>query len=340
MKLIAPLAYLSAAYADLISYRLQNSASEMAAIFISDASFAASLFNHGCWCAKLTNQASNNLGGNQPVDELDQICKDWARARRCSRATGSSCEFADFTSTYEIETSSQRCIDSDTCLSETCQIDYHFISEINSWRSANPGAFSAVESPVCPAHTTAQLNNCQDFSTTALPTTTAATTTPAGLAEVYDALDSAGVDNSVKEIAVTLVWDVYCDLDLHVYEPDGTEIAYYNRGPTANTGTLDVDASTPGANGLVVENISWVTAPSGTYRVAVKNYGYCSPGPSYKLYIKIDGSTQVYERQAPSGDNTKIEVASFSWSANARSRSNEVNTYELAINDDNAPQKE
>ena len=166
MKLVAPFAALSAVYADLISYRLQSASSEMAALFVNDASFAANLFSHGCWCAKLADQSASNLGGNQPVDDLDQICKDWARARRCSRAAGAACENADFTSIYEIEVSPQRCIDSDACLSESCQIDYHFISEINAWRSANAGAFNPVTNPVCPAHTTAQLNNCQNFLTT------------------------------------------------------------------------------------------------------------------------------------------------------------------------------
>ena len=104
MKLIPASIALSTVYADLISYRLQESVTEMASLFLSDSTFAAQLFNHGCWCAKIADQgpSSASLGGNQPVDELDQICKDWARARRCSRVDGSSCELADFTSTYSV----------------------------------------------------------------------------------------------------------------------------------------------------------------------------------------------------------------------------------------------
>ena len=136
MKLISASIAFAAVHADLISYRLQESVNEMASLFLSDSTFAAQLSNHGCWCAKIADQGptSASLGGNQPVDELDQICKDWARARRCSRATGSSCEFADFTSTYEIEVSPQSCVDSDACLSETSQIDFSFISAIEAWR--------------------------------------------------------------------------------------------------------------------------------------------------------------------------------------------------------------
>lgn len=335
MKLVAPFAALSAVYADLISYRLQSASSEMAALFVNDASFAANLFSHGCWCAKLADQSASNLGGNQPVDGLDQICKDWARARRCSRATSAACEFADFTSTYEIEVSPQRCIDGDACLSETCQIDYHFISEINAWRSVNSGAFNPVTSPVCPAHTTAQLNNCQDFATTPLPTTTVATTTNA---QLNNALSDAGVDNSMKQIAVTLAWDRVCDLDLHVFEPSGEEI-YYANSNSAQTGSLDVDAGSPGNSGLAVENISWVTAPSGAYRVAVKNYGRCSPGVPYTLYIMIDGTTTTFEGVAPSGDNTKYEVTSFNWSSSRSFGAGDANiqTYQTAIADQDPP---
>ena len=113
---------------------------------------------------------------------------------------------------------------------------------------------------------------------------------------------------------MTLVWDVTCDLDLHVFEPSGTEIWYSNQGPTADSGTQDTDAQSLGANGLAVENTSWDTGPAGTYRISVKNYGGCSPEVDYKLYVSIDGVMTVYERTAPAGDETKIEVATFTWS--------------------------
>ena len=302
MKLIASLAF-STVYADLISYRLQESVTEMASLFLSDSTFAAQVFNHGCWCAKIADQGptSASLGGNQPVDELDQICKDWARARRCSRVDGSSCESADFTSTYEIEISPQSCVDSDACLSETCQIDFSFISAIEAWRNANPGQFSPVTNPICPAHTTSQMNNCVDF------VTTTQAPTPPGI-----------VDNSEKQLSMTLVWYADCDMDIHAWQPDGTEIYYSNRGPHPSTGALDYD-TTSNANGLAVENISWITAPAGLYRIGVKNYGSCSPGVDYKLYVQIDGVTSLYERTAPGGDNTMYEVLSFYYSGNGRS---------------------
>jgi len=69
-----------------------------------------------------------------------------------------------------------------------------------------------------------------------------------------------------------------------------------------------------GANGLAVENISWEIGPAGTYRISVKNVESCTPGVDYNLYVLIDGVMTVYERTTPSGDSTKIEVATFTWS--------------------------
>ena len=122
-----------------IDYSLKAGGFEILTNFINDSVWTNVFLQHGCWCAKIADQhlLSTELGGNRPVDELDQICKDWARARRCSRAVGASCEFADFTDTYEIEFSPQGCLDSDVCLSETCQIDFSFISAIEAWRNAN-----------------------------------------------------------------------------------------------------------------------------------------------------------------------------------------------------------
>jgi hypothetical protein len=309
MKLISASIAFAAVSADLISYRLQESVTEMASLFLSDSTFAAQLFNHGCWCAKIADQGptSATLGGNQPVDELDQICKDWARARRCSRAAGSSCESADFTSTYEIELSPQSCVDSDACLSETCQIDFSFVSAIEAWRNSNSGTFSPVTNPVCPAHTTSQMNNCVDFVTTPAPTASAEENA------VADALLDAGVDNSDKQLAMTLVWFRDCDLDIHAFQPDGAEIYYSNEGPLSSTGRLDTDTSQVNSAGLAVENIAWISAPSGEYTVAVKNYGYCSPGVDYKLYVQIDGVMSVFERVAPAGDNGKYSVLTFDY---------------------------
>lgn len=51
--------------------------------------FLDNVFSHGCWCSRLGGQ-TENIGG-KPVDELDQVCSDWARARKCIRMSGGTC---------------------------------------------------------------------------------------------------------------------------------------------------------------------------------------------------------------------------------------------------------
>jgi len=103
-------------------------------------------------------------------------------------------------------------------------------------------------------------------------------------------------------VQVTLTWSTVADLDLHVLEPDGTEIYYGNK--TANDGgTLDVD-SNGGCQNLTtspVENVYWSNPPpAGTYTARPTYYGECGgsgSGPqSFTLTVKINGQV-VLQRQ-------------------------------------------
>ena len=56
------------------------------------------IVNHGCWCGKLNNNHlyPELLGGSQPVDELDEICRDWFMCRHCNdKLVGGSCNDGD-----------------------------------------------------------------------------------------------------------------------------------------------------------------------------------------------------------------------------------------------------
>lgn len=58
--------------------------------------FLTHVFSHGCWCSRLGGSLEN-VGG-KPVDLLDQICSDWATARRCvGEFKGGSCFDQKFT---------------------------------------------------------------------------------------------------------------------------------------------------------------------------------------------------------------------------------------------------
>jgi len=297
MKIIASsfsLSTILAADFAQISYRLPEVANELSPLFLNvdSTSFPTEIFNHGCWCAKLNALPSAGLGGH-PVDELDQLCKDWAKARRCSRVNGGTCESASsliLSSSYELEydyaqgAGTQLCPDSDSCLSETCQIDSHYINLIKDWRTANPGSFVADANPTCENHGLNAALVCDQFPTTARPVDAQA---------VNDALTDAGVDNTGKAVAVTLVWAGAnrCDFDLVVIDPSG-EKTYYGNSPSSSGGSLDVDQF--GRNAINVENISWQTAPTGTYEVQCWAYGACSQ-PDFSVYVNIGGTTSTVE---------------------------------------------
>lgn len=313
MKLIAPLALTAVsaqATFDTISYRFRDSVQELASLFIQDASFASQVFSHGCWCAKLSDPSSVNLGGNAPVDDLDQICKDWARARRCSRQAGASCEFATYDNSYEVERENGNtlCPGSDVCMSETCQIDVFYINAVNDWRVANPQQFTAAVNPVCPPHTTNQLNNCQAFETTARP---------AMIDQgVQDALNDHGVDNSDRNIGVTLSWTGAngCDMDLWVMDPTGEQTGYSNN-PSTSGGRLDIDQG--GYDDVNVENISWEVALSGDYSVRLHSWDSCPFENTLTVYIFRDGAVDEYTYYMPANSNW-IDGPSFSYQANNR----------------------
>jgi len=154
MKLVAPSIFAVIASATDIDYRLTDGASQIASLFLTDASFNSQVFNHGCWCGKLSSLPSIGLGG-KAINELDQICKNWNKARACTRLEGSNCYNQANDATYEIQQlgSSLSCTDTDACLLETCQIDSQYAGELEAWWQTNGGSFNfatdIITNPTC-----------------------------------------------------------------------------------------------------------------------------------------------------------------------------------------------
>jgi hypothetical protein len=95
------------------------------------------------------------------------------------------------------------------------------------------------------------------------------------------------------DVQATLRWSSSADLDLHVKEPDGTEISYSSPGPTATGGKLDVDSNVGCVPQSGVENVFWPDsgAPAGDYVISVNGFsvgGTCGGG-DYELTIKVSG---------------------------------------------------
>ena len=100
------------------------------------------------------------------------------------------------------------------------------------------------------------------------------------------------------DVQVTLRWSSSADVDLHVFEPDGTEIWFSDPGPTATGGQLDVDSNVGCEQEASVENVFWPDGqmPLGGYRVVVTGYQVdgCGSG-DYTLTANVKGETVLDE---------------------------------------------
>ena len=101
------------------------------------------LLKHGCWCAKLdsTNQFTHFLGGPEPVDDIDQVCKNWFKARHCNdHLIGGTCRSENNellkSGSYSVLIDTgcldfSECHNTDNiCEEESCIIDLYYLNEI------------------------------------------------------------------------------------------------------------------------------------------------------------------------------------------------------------------
>jgi hypothetical protein len=122
----------------------------------------------------------------------------------------------------------------------------------------------------------------------------------------------AGLQLGTGDVQATLLWASGSDLDLHVVDPGGNEIYFSNpRSPTG--GSLDHD-DTAGCNttGTHVENVFWPpgAAPSGRYRVFVKNYDPCRAPADYELKVTVGGQV-IADRTATLPATSSAESPPF-----------------------------
>jgi len=101
---------------------------------------------------------------------------------------------------------------------------------------------------------------------------------------------------SSGQITVSLLWDTYDDLDLHVITPSGARIYFENM--RADGGVLDVDMNVEDNKVVLnpVENIFFTNPRQGAYTVKVVDYKDRTPGiaANYLVRVVSGNNTNTY----------------------------------------------
>jgi len=125
------------------------------------------------------------------------------------------------------------------------------------------------------------------------------------------------------EVQVSLAWDDFNDLDLHLFCPSGERI-YFNNKTSECGGELDVDMNVRPTSDNAVENIVWIQdAPLGQYKVGVHFYKYHNRDQttqkcSFRLRLAIHGEVRDYSGSITHGQAMQM-VTSFTLSSEKNS---------------------
>ena len=114
------------------------------------------------------------------------------------------------------------------------------------------------------------------------------------------------------DVQISLMWENFNDLDLHVVCPSGERIHGGNKKSECG-GELDVDANVRPETKKPVENVVWpgVTAPPGTYQVYVHHYKKhkkrrTKDPTSFQIIINNVGDYREYHGDLTHGDPIKL----------------------------------
>jgi len=134
------------------------------------------------------------------------------------------------------------------------------------------------------------------------------------------------------DVQVTLTWNNNCDLDLHVFDPQGEEIWWMDKFSVSG-GILDYDD----IDGYGPENIFWPSsqAPIGRYEVYVHHYNWGTLLPSSSIYtVLITAFDKIEKFTGVVGRDVTVHIADFDQNGIYPSlKSNDIKTISKAKKD-------
>ena len=131
--------------------------------------------------------------------------------------------------------------------------------------------------------------------------------------ELMDRLAREGGKSGVVQIS--LAWDDYNDLDMHVFCPSGERI-YFNNRKSACGGELDVDMNVRPKSKKPIENVVWTDeAPDGEYKIGVHFYRHhrkrrTKKTCQFRLRVVTYGQAKEYSGELTHGDPMSM-ITSF-----------------------------
>ena len=131
--------------------------------------------------------------------------------------------------------------------------------------------------------------------------------------ELMDRLAREGGKSGVVQIS--LAWDDYNDLDMHVFCPSGERI-YFNNRKSECGGELDVDMNVRPKSKTPIENVVWTDfAPDGEYKIGVHFYRHhrkrrTKKTCQFRLRVVTYGQAKEYSGELTHGDPMSM-ITSF-----------------------------